>query len=66
MTSCLTSASISAMRAAEALAFVAMASAAAAGMTPSSARTVLAAVSTSSQQRYLVSSVQMLPIAGRV
>ena len=45
---------------------VAMAAAAEAGITPSSARTVLAAASTWSQQRYLFSSVQMAPIAGRV
>ena len=45
---------------------LAMASAAAAGITPSSASTVLAADSTLSQQRYLFSSVQMRPIAGRV
>ncbi len=37
-----------------------------AGITPSSASTVLAADSTCSQQRYLFSSVQMRPIAGRV
>src|SRR5580658_2390941 len=43
-----------------------MASAAAAGITPSSASTVLAADSTFSQQRYLFSSVQIRPIAGRV
>jgi len=66
MTSCFTSASISCTRAAEQLARVAMASAAEAGITPSSASTVLAADSTRSQQRYLFSSVQMLPIAGRV
>ena len=40
--------------------------AAAAGITPSSASTVLAADSTSSQQRDFFSSVQMRPIAGRV
>ena len=46
--------------------FLAIASAADWGMTPSSASTALAADSTCSQQRYLLSSVQMRPIAGRV
>jgi len=54
------------MRATLKPALAAMASAAEAGITPSSASTVLAADSTRSQQRYLFSSVQMLPIAGRV
>ena len=46
--------------------FVAMASAAAEGIIPSSARIVLAVDSTWSQQTYLCSSVEMRPIAGRV
>src|SRR5271155_4494017 len=54
------------MRATSKLARVAIASAAAVGITPSSASTVLAADSTWSQQRYLFSSVQILPIAGSV
>jgi uncharacterized protein YhdP len=54
------------MRATVKPALVAMASAAAAGITPSSASKVLAADSTLSQQRYLFSSVQMRPIAARV
>ena len=66
MTSWRTSASISLMRATVKLPRAAMASAAAWGTRPKRARAWEAATSTASQQRYLFSSDQMRPMAGRV
>ena len=69
MTSCLTSASISSMRATSNLAFEPfsqMVFAASSGISPSSAMAEAACASISNQMRKRVSGAQMLAISGRV
>jgi hypothetical protein len=66
MTSCFTWDSISLMRAASALARERKARAASFGTRPASASVSVAASSTSSHFAYLLASLQMRPISGRV
>ncbi len=65
MTSCRTSASISATRAGSTEALVRIAATASAGISPRSASTSQTAISTSSQRRNLPSSLQISFISGR-